>query len=214
MKIAIKQYYFLQVFTATVFLLTVCSSCGSGENDKTETVVSNGNEAKLWFEGKTWLNGLQRIPNETIDYQEFKKEYDSNPEAWNKAFQYLKNTDLAALETGKYPIDGDNVFALVTKGATKSQDTAAWESHHRHADIHWMIAGKEKIGITIVDSLAVKTPYDSTKDIGFYTGTGNFQVADSSNFLIIVSPVAHCPGVAIEGYPEVKKVVIKIKKSL
>ena len=214
MKIRIRQCYFLQVFTATVFLLTACASSGAGENDETKTVGSNDNEAKLWFEGKSWLNGLQRVPNETIDYLKFKTEYDSNPEAWNKAFSYLKNTDLAALETGKYPIDGDNVFALVTKGATKRQDTAAWESHQRHTDIHWMIAGKEKIGLTSVDSVVVKIPYDSTKDIGFYTGTGSFQVADSSNFLIIFPPAAHCPGVAIEGHPEVKKVVIKIKKSL
>ena len=206
MKTLIKQACFLQVLVAAFFILTACSSSTPPENDDTETVQ--------WFEGKSWLNGLQREPHETIDKQEFKKEYDVNPEAWDKAFAYLKNTDLAALKTGRHPIDGDNVFALVTQGAPKSQDTAAWESHQRHIDIHCVITGKERIAIEPLDSVTAKVPYDTAKDIAFYTGNGQFYQADANNFFIVFPPDAHCPGVAVEGYSEVKKLVIKIKKRL
>lgn len=167
-----------------------------------------------WFNGKTWLNGLPLTPHKTIDQQEFKKQYEANSQLWNKAFAYLKETNLAELKAGKYPIDGDNVYALVTEGFGRSADTAKWEDHQQYIDIHHVITGKEAMGLAPVTTATVITPYDSGKDIGFYKANGTFYESGTNTFFIVFPKDAHLPGIKIDGYNDrVKKIVIKVKKA-
>lgn len=167
-----------------------------------------------WFEGKAWLNGLSLTPHKTIDQAEFKKQYEANPEMWDKAFRYLKETDLAALKPGKYAIEGDNVYALVTEGPARSADTAKWEDHQQYIDIHHVITGKENMGLAPVTTATVLTPYDSGKDIGFYKANGTFYESGNDTFFIVFPKDAHLPGIKIDGYNDrIKKVVIKVKKA-
>lgn len=174
---------------------------------------SNTATAK-WFEGKTWLNGLQLRPHKTIDQQEFKKQYEANPGLWNKAFAYLKETNLADLKPGRYQIDGDNVYALVTEGFARSADTAKWEDHQQYIDIHHVITGKENMGLAPVTAAMAITPYDSGKDIGFYKANGTFYESGNDTFFIVFPKDAHLPGIKIDGYNDrVKKIVIKIRKA-
>ena len=53
-----------------------------------------------------------------VSYQtnktEFAKQYALNKENWDKAFEFMKNQDLENLAVGKYPINGEEVFASVT----------------------------------------------------------------------------------------------------
>lgn len=171
----------------------------------------NASVAK-WFEAKAWLNGLQLTPHKTIDQQEFKKQYEANQAMWDKAFRYLKETDLAALKPGKYPIDGKDVFALVTEGPGRSADTAKWEGHQQYVDIHHLISGKEKIGLAPISSATVITPYDSGNDIGFYKAKGTFYESGTDMFFIVFPKDAHLPVIKLEGdqHP-IKKIVIKVK---
>ena len=195
----------LSVTWSFIFLMAACSTSKSGSG--------TGNETAQWLEGKQWLNGFQRTPDKTIDQQQLKAQYDANPQAWNKAFAYLKETNLATLATGKHVIDGENIFALVTQGPPKNPATAAWECHKNYIDIHCVILGREKNAIAPVTSATVTVPYDFVKDIGFYTAKGKFNEAGTENFFVIFPGEAHCPGVKVEGYKEVKKIVIKIKKA-
>ena len=41
--------------------------------------------------------------------------YSGLSERINKSFAYLKETDFSKMETGKYEIDGNNIFALVNE---------------------------------------------------------------------------------------------------
>jgi YhcH/YjgK/YiaL family protein len=195
----------LALLTASLFLLSgAVSTLYSQENTAT----------RKWFEGREWLNGLQLTPHPTIDQQELKKQYEANTLLWNKAFRYLKEMNLAALKPGKYPIDGDNVFALVTEGSTRSADTAKWEDHQKYIDIHHVISGKENMGMAPVSSAMVIQPYDSVKDIGFYKAKGNFYPSGAETFFIVFPKDAHLPGIKIDGYNgPVKKIVIKVRKA-
>ena len=178
---------------------------------------TNGQEntvTEKWFAGKAWLHGLPLTPHQTIDQHEFKKQYTANRLLWEKAFRYLKETDLAALKPGKYSIDGDNVFALVTEGYGRSADTAKWEEHRQYIDIHHVISGKENMGLASVSSATVITPYDSGKDIGFYKTDGKFYESGTDMFFIVFPTEAHLPGITIDSYQGlIKKIVIKLRKA-
>ena len=195
-----------KVLLAGTLLLMACGSSKiQGQNDAKTT---------KWFKEKAWLNGLQLTPHQTIDQQEFRKQYEANPALWNKAFAYLKETNLSELKTGKHQIEGDNLYALVTEGRGKSADTAKWEEHQQHIDIHHVITGKENMGLAPVTMATVITPYDSGKDIGFYKANGTFYASDTNTFFIVFPQDAHLPGIKIDGYHDVvKKIVIKVKKA-
>jgi biofilm protein TabA len=169
-------------------------------------------EINTWYKQRQWLNGLSRVPNNTVDRREFAKQYSSNKAGWDKAFAYLKETDLESLKAGKYAIDGENVFAIVSEGSTKELDKTMWEAHKNYHDIHFIIRGKEKIGITPLKSATILKAYDPLKDIGFYTSKGEYFISDTTNLFIVLAEVAHRPGVKAEGAETMKKVVIKVRK--
>lgn len=156
---------------------------------------------------------LSREPHGSPDQATFSEQYRSNQSGWDKAFHYLKDTDLANLKPGRYPIDGENVFALVSQGETKPLDKTAWESHKNYHDIHFVISGQEKIGITPAQSVTVSKAYDAGKDIAFYTGEGSYFLSDTSNFFIALTGIAHRPGVKADGSNNVKKIVIKVRRT-
>jgi YhcH/YjgK/YiaL family protein len=172
------------------------------------------NTTQKWFEEKAWLNGLPLQPHASINQREFEKQYKANTLLWNKAFQYLKETNLEALKPGKYSIDGDNVFATVTEGPARSADTAKWEAHQQYIDIHHVISGKENMGLAPLSSATMITPYNSAKDIGFYKANGTFYESEPDNFFIAFPSDAHLPNIQIKSYDgPVKKIVIKVKKA-
>ena len=180
--------------------------------------VAQGNqmttkEINKWYKEKSWLNGLKRSPHKSINKVEFARQYQANKMWWDKAFAYLRETDLAKLQPGRYAIDGENVFAIVSEGLTKELDKTMWEAHKNYQDIHFVINGKEKIGITPVASASITKEYDVSKDIAFYTSEGKYYLSDTNNFFIAFTEDAHRPGVKAEGSDTVKKVVIKVRKS-
>ena len=67
---------------------------------------------------------------------------------FEKAFEYINNTDLANMEDGKYEIDGSNLKAIFSNknGMTAAESIAKFECHNKHIDIQLCINGTEKLG--------------------------------------------------------------------
>lgn len=212
------------ILNIIIFLiLSCCSILASAQTParKGQEVDDNANKqmettwakkkAVKWYKSHEWLNGLQLKPDNSIDQQEFSKQYHSNKVWWDKAFAFIKEKNLADLKPGRYPISEDNVYAIVSEGTTRDYDSTMWEAHRDYADIHYVIKGKEKIGIATVSSARITKDYDSTKDIGFYTTHGQFFIADPSTFFIVFPKNTHFPGINVDGPHVVKKLVIKIR---
>jgi len=153
-------------------------------------------------------------PDPSVNVVEFAKQYNANPSRWDKAFAYLKTTDFSTIQPGRYPIDGTDVYAVITLGPGKSPDTTLWESHRNYEDIHYVISGKEQLGIIPLTQAKVLQPYDSAKDLAHYTAKGKYYVATPGTFYIVTTEEAHRPGLKANGYDgDVKKLYIKIRKS-
>src|ERR1700761_9661096 len=141
----------------------------------------------------------------------FAEQYRKNKAAWDKAFAFMRDSDLAKMKPGKYAIDGDNVYATITDGPEKEFDKSAWESHRKYTDLQYVIRGKEKIGVAQVATATVTNPYDDSRDAANYTANGKYYIATPMEFYLFFPSDAHRPNIHVNGYDTVKKMVIKIK---
>jgi biofilm protein TabA len=161
-----------------------------------------------------WTAGARKLTTfPGLNKTEFAKQYQANKAYWDKAIAFLSSTNLDTLSVGKHLIDGENVYVSVSEGPTKDYDKTGWESHRNYLDIHLMLIGKERIGMIDAASAEVTNPYDAAKDVVNYNTAikGNYYVADTNTLLIFFPQDAHRPGIHVDGYDKVKKLVIKIK---
>jgi biofilm protein TabA len=179
-----------------------------------QTISTTWNEktATKWFKEKVWANGLQPKAFPPLNMIVFAKQYEANKAAWDKAIAFLHDRNLDLIAPGRYEIDGDNVYAMITEGAGKEIDSAAWEGHRKYIDLHYVIKGRERIGIISNDSLKVTIPYDEVKDAeNYYYADGKFYLATPEIFFLFFPGDAHQPGIKVGSNQPIKKLVIKIK---
>ena len=131
-----------------------------------------------------------------------------------KAVDFLKNTDLAALEPGKYEIDGKDVYANVTAYTTIPWEEAKYEAHEHYTDIQYVIEGSEVMTYAPAHELTVKTPSNPDTAVGFFENTtdGLQVVVKAGQYLIFNPWDAHKPKAANGAPAPIKKVIVKIKE--
>lgn len=196
------------IITAITLIVTVAVT----KAQQLDTARSKWNEetSEKWLKTGEWTNGTTAKPDKSVNVIEFATQYHLNKTLWDKVFAYLDQTKLEQLAPGKYPIDGDNAFAIVTEGPDKEFDQTAWESHRNYIDLHYVIKGKEKIGAAPVANATVTKAYDPAKDAANYTVEGTFYIATPGTFFLFFPSDAHRPGIKADDSP-VKKLVIKIR---
>lgn len=157
-------------------------------------------------------SGLRLKPHRSFNQLEFAKHYTKHKARWDKAFAYLQQTDLATLPAGKYNIDDSTLLIAVSDGLPRLDDTTNWESHHIYADIHLVISGKERIGVTPISSLQPDAPYNPVRDIIFYghLAKGSYDEAEPGTFYVFFPQDGHRANIRIGGQVD-KKIVIKVK---
>jgi len=134
---------------------------------------------------------------------------------YEKAVDFLKNTDLESLAPGKYEIDGKNVFANVTEYTTVPWEEAKYEAHHNYTDIQYVISGSETMTYARIDELNEKVPYNEEKDVVFYDNEnpGLKVVVKAGEYMIFNPWDGHKPKAAAGEPAMIKKVIVKIKEN-
>lgn len=146
-----------------------------------------------------------------IDKLENSGIYKNLNERFLKAFEFLKETNLTELNTGKYPIEeNDNVFALVQSYNTKPSSEAITESHFKYADIQFMVSGSEHIGVTTLTNQQPREKNEEN-DYAFYDTPTSLIKMEQEMFAVFFPDDLHMPGVMVETSSEVKKVVVKVR---
>ena len=130
---------------------------------------------------------------------------------FEKAFEYINNTDLINMSDGKYEIDADLKAIFSNKnGMEEAESIAKFECHNKHIDIQLCINGTEKLGWKPREKCTVdKGGYNEEKDVQFYSDEPDmyFQLTDGQ-FAIFFPEDVHAPMI---GNGEIKKLVIKVK---
>ncbi|TWR30974.1 DUF386 domain-containing protein [Mucilaginibacter pallidiroseus] len=189
-----------------IFVLTTLYASAAVNGDSVTV-----KQATQWLKKGSWTNGAAVKPHPSINAVEFYKQYHAAQPWWDKAFKYLKETNLQNLPPGKYAIDGDNVFAIVSESTAKDKETAKWESHRNYIDLQYVIRGKEQMGVAPAATATVTAPYETTKDVINYTANGTYYTAIPGTILLFFPADAHQPGVKADGFDTVKKVVVKVR---
>ena len=142
------------------------------------------------------------------------EKYDFCSERFQKAYAFLRREDLASLAPGKYPIDGETVFASVQEYDTAPASTLRCESHEKYFDIQYMVAGEEMFAYGPSEMLQADSAYDAENDIVFFKEPAAKQVANvlltPGEFVIVAAEDAHKPRCAVENPVLAKKIVIKV----
>ena len=101
-----------------------------------------------------------------------------------KSFSYIIQTDLKNLAPGKYEIDGENIFALVSKYETKLESEGKLEAHRKYIDVQYVIESEELMGYAPLGGQKVLEPYKEENDIVFFTGDKSFTKVSEGMFAI------------------------------
>ena len=128
---------------------------------------------------------------------------------FEKAFNYLYKTDFSKLAEGKYPIEGENCFAIVNRYTTKTVSESFAESHKKYIDIQFMISGTEKFGYGYIQNFENKK-YCEDNDLQKHYGNLNFLSLGKDNFAILFPDDVHMPGIIAENPCKILKVVVKV----
>ena len=182
-------------FFRILFLLMICGNTNAQS------------DSALWSSPV----GLPVKPHKSVNVSELSRQYQLNKTHWDEAFVFLRNQDLQTLPPGRYPIEGDQVFAIVTQNPTKDLDSTLWESHRDYIDVHYVAAGEEIIGVSPSGNLTITRAYDAAKDVVNYSGNGEMYPAKPGTFFIFFPSDAHRPAISPGGHAADKKIVIKIR---
>ena len=148
-----------------------------------------------------------------IDTIENASKYCSIHPLFAKAFEYIKTTDLANIEIGKYEIaEGLKAIFSDKKGMTAADSIAKFECHDKNIDIQFCITGKETIGWKPRNTCtAPKGEYNPEKDVSFYNDVPDmfFQLTNGQ-FAIFFPEDVHAPMIAVDEH-SIRKLVIKVK---
>ena len=132
---------------------------------------------------------------------------------FEKAFEFLQGLT-ADTANGRYDVDGERIFAMVTSYDTKPIDAAELEVHRRYIDVQMTLIGEETIGhCNLSNELVVTKEYDEEADITFFRQPSmalNYVCMAPGLFAIFFPHDVHLPGIVVNGLCTVKKAVVKI----
>jgi len=146
-----------------------------------------------------------------VDKTDNLKLYSHLGSKFQKAFSFITDPELMLFDNGKYEIDGDNVFALVSEYETKDELDGKLEAHRKYIDLQFLAKGTELIGYAPFNKQELMTEYNEEKDVAFFKGDKSFIKMEQGMFAVLFPSELHMPGIKSSIREGVKKVVIKIK---
>ncbi len=127
------------------------------------------------------------------------------------AIDFLISHDLNTFSAGKYEIHKDKVIMLVNKYQTKSSEECKLEAHKKYIDIQLMLIGNEKIGHFLLENEKPSEEYSEEKDVMFFKEEYCSFNLKRNEFAIFFPNDVHKPGIALNSFEYVTKIVMKVK---
>lgn len=163
-----------------------------------------------WFNSGEWAGGLTVAAHDSVDVNEFYKQYHANPGLWKAVFEFMKQ-DLSELEVGKYQLVEGEAFVMISEYDTKEPENAKWEAHKKYIDLQYVISGEEKMGVLPLAKAVNALEYNEQKDLIFYgDNDGELHLATPEAFFLFFPTDVHRPCIKVDEAAAVKKLVAKI----
>lgn len=130
-----------------------------------------------------------------------------------KAIEFIKTFE-SSKPDGRYEIDGDRVYAVVSSYKTKPAEQQVAESHKKYIDLQTLVRGRERIDVTsISEQLVVTKIYDEINDAVYYGPPTQFVrlELDAGIFAVFFPQDVHRPCCnPDDNEEEIRKIVVKI----
>jgi YhcH/YjgK/YiaL family protein len=128
---------------------------------------------------------------------------------FQRAFDYIRDTDLFAIAPGRYNIVGDDLIAIVELVQGKTKEMARLEAHRKYIDIQLVLDGDEQMGWKpLEDCYNPVSDHSMEKDIRFFhDAPASWVAVPPDHFCIFFPEDAHAPLVSSG---TVRKVIFKI----
>ena len=129
----------------------------------------------------------------------------------DKVIDFLRNTDLNALEPGKIVLQGDDLFVNVNQQKAQSREDTPIEAHREYIDIQVPLSGDEEMGYT--SAACLPEPfilYSQAKDVAFFSGGCDTYLNVRKEMFVVFFPgEGHAPAITKCG---IHKLIVKIRK--
>ena len=129
---------------------------------------------------------------------------------------WIAQTNLAELPSGRIEICGSKVFALVQDAMTRTYKNAHYEVHHRYMDLQLDLAGAEHFMVTPGPTVS-EDEFDEQSDKGYCQATsGNHDEIEGTlgqdHFAIFMIDEPHMPNLVCPGknIGPIKKICFKV----
>jgi len=126
------------------------------------------------------------------------------------AIKYLQENDLSNFEPGRYTIEGDEIFFMVSQYETKPAIDCKPETHRKYIDIQFIIEGAEFMGYLPLEGQTPSVEYNPVKDVEFFAVQPNLFEVHAGMFAVFYPQDIHQPCVMITTPKPIKKVVVKV----
>lgn len=128
---------------------------------------------------------------------------------FEKAAEFLGRQDLDLLTVGRHEIDGDLVYAMVSKSVGREKNKAKLEAHEQYIDIQVVLGGIDNMGWKS-KSLCVKPvgEYNGERDVQFFMDEPDSWLQVRNGMFVIFFPEdAHLPSISSE---LIHKIIVKV----
>lgn len=147
-----------------------------------------------------------------IDHLSNASRYYAVHNRFKSAFEFLQNTDLAALEPGKHMIEGEAIFAIASEYDTKAATNEKMEAHKKYIDIQYWVKGEELVGHELLNDLKPSKAYDEEKDFMLFDEAPSFFSKMQPGMFAVYFPTdLHMPCINVDQPTGIKKIVIKVQ---
>lgn len=129
---------------------------------------------------------------------------------YQRALEYIRQTDLSALTNGRHTIDGDNLWVNIVDSELRSSSEAKFEVHNQYIDIQIPLSAQESYG--------VKSRVKCRQPIGEFNEADDYILFDDEitiietrqpNEMIVFTPDdAHAP---LIGEGSIHKAIFKVR---
>ncbi|ALB61468.1 Protein YjgK, linked to biofilm formation [Cronobacter condimenti 1330] len=134
------------------------------------------------------------------------------PAPFRDAIEQVKQQVTAQTAPGKYDLDGNRLFFLLSEDMTEPFEKRRAEYHARYLDIQIVLAGREGMTFSTQPAGAPETDWLADKDIAFLPEGAQEKtvVLEEGDFVIFWPGEVHKPLCAVGEPDKVRKVVVKM----
>ena len=135
------------------------------------------------------------------------------PASLREAIDHVKAHVTEATPLGKYDIDGNNLFYLVSEDTTEPMADRRAEYHARYLDIQILLKGQEGMTFSTQPAGAPETDWLADKDIAFLPEGVQEKtvVLNEGDFVVFYPGEVHKPLCAVGAPALVRKAVVKMR---